>query len=587
MDIKTLTLDLETGGLDWKKDEVYLIGYRLNGQGGVVQVPCFDENEILRVALADPKVIKRGHNIKFDVMFLLKNGYEINGVLDCTSLLAYLNDPLSSSSLKECVERILKKKVTRMEDFAFRPLKKENKILEAFYNNYYYKVGLDWYRKDLMIPYNEADVTNCDELRRELPTTKWYTEVEQPLLIILMNAEIRGIQLDITYLKELETEYEEKIKEIEKGFPEINVKSTKQVSQYLQETGARLTERTDKGATKVDKMVLKRLSWNSNNSARQFLHHRELNKLLSTYVRPLTEQSDKGGRVHPSINQVGGRDSKGGTRTGRLSSSNPNIQNISKRTKEGLRIRKAFIASPGMILCESDLSQIEPRILAHYCQSPKLLKAYNNKEDLYVKLACDMFRKSENQISKIERFTAKTAFLATVYGCWYKKLKMIMETYSDEPIPYTDEDYKEIQENFWKGNPEIQSWRRQHIEHTIKLGYIDTIGGRQIKIPNLKKISPWERQDIERMIINYSIQGSASDVIKKIVVRFDKEFQQQGYGHILATVHDSVLFEMPASKYGFIEDNLSLINHIMTTTVKLNGLPIECETKIGKSWADL
>lgn len=580
---KVLTLDLETTGLDWQRDQITLIGYRINGQGTVIQiVPGGGDDEIFRDALADPKVTKRGHNIKFDLLFLMQNGYTFAGLIDDTAILAYLDNPFESIRLKDLVEQRLKNSVTRLEDFAIRPKKKELALYAA--NPAYFQIDKDFYEKEKFMEYNRADVTNCDKLRADLITTDWYRQVEQPLVSFLMEIEQKGIQLDTEHLKRLETEYEERIKKVEEELQGVNAKSPKQVRQYLQASGVQLLEKTEKGEPKTDKLVLKRLTWAGNTNTATLLKHRELSKLLNTYVKPLLGSSDGQGRIHGSFNQVGASGSSSGTKTGRLTSSKPNLQNIPDRTEEGRKIRRAFIASRGYLLFDSDLKQIEPRLVAHYTQNKILLEAYAKGQDTHAIMGGVIFGKPPELLSKLERFIGKTSWLASFYGCSAKKLKVIAETISEDPIPYDVGYFETIARNLEKGNPQLYEWRRQHIEGTRKLGYISTLGGRKINIPGLSSKNPWDRMEAERQAINYQIQGSAADVMKLILVRFKKEFVDQGYGHVLATIHDEILGEIPELGKLVQDDVLDLINDLMTTTVKLYNVSIEADSKFIQSW---
>lgn len=590
---KTLTIDLETSGLDWQRDKIYLIGYRINSHGDVVQIPPHDyqQDETFRQLLADPKVTKRGHNIKFDLHFLRSNGYVVNGPMDDTSILSYLEDPFRSTSLKDLVEQKLGKKVVRMEDFAIRPKKKELQNYTG--NSQFYQVDKDFYPKEKMLEYHKADVINCDQLRADVRATDWYKNVEQPLLGIIFNMEHRGIQLDIPHFKRLKEKYELALQEITERVGGINIRSSDQLAEYIKKNGGKLSEKTEKGKLKVDKLILKRLLWSGAEYARPLLEYRKLSKLLSTYVNPLLEQSDATGRIHGSFNQAGSEsspgESSGGTKTGRLTSSGPNLQNIPDRTEEGKEIRRGFIPTKGYILGDSDLKQIEPRLVAHYTQNKFLLNAYEKGLDTHAVMGGIIFNKSPESLTKMERFTGKTSWLADFYGCSAPKLKIISETYSDEALPasYDERYYANVKQALERGNPQLYSWRREHIQTTRALGYITTIGGRNIKIPGLNSKDRFERFAAERQAVNYLIQGSAADIMKLILVRLDKEFIQKGYGHILGTIHDEVLFEFEDNLLDHINLRvIDIVRDVMTSTVKLKNVPIDSDTKIIKDWSE-
>lgn len=578
-----LTLDLETTGLDWQRDRILLIGYRHNQKSPVIQIVPGDsrtDDSYFRALLADPDVVKRGHNIKFDVLFLKAAGYEVNGPLDCTAVLSYLEDPFRSNGLKYLVENKLHKKVTHIEELLEKTKidlgLKKNRIVP------FEKVSIDLWK-----PYNADDVINCDLIRANTIETPWYDEVEQPLINILTKVEYYGIMLDRKQLMELSDEYQTKLYELEKQFYGTNARSTKQVAELFKSSGVTLTEKTKKGKPKADKLVLKKLAWEGNEDAKNLLAHRELSKLKSTYLLPLLQKSDRDGRIHGSFNQAGASDGDGGTKTGRLTSSGPNLQNIPDRTKEGKKIRKAFIPSPGMIMIDSDLKQIEPRIVAHYTQNKFLLEAYAQGLDTHAVMGGIIFGKKPQELTKMERFVGKTSWLADFYGCSPEKLKVISETYADDPIPYDLKYFRNVGSSLQRGNPQLYAWRRAHIENARKMGYIQTIGGRIIKIPGLSSKSQWERFEAERKAVNYLIQGSAADVMKLILVRMDKEAPEF---RLLACVHDEVLLETESLRLSSSDiadlQIVSKINNIMTTTVKLNKVPIEADTKIINNWGE-
>jgi DNA polymerase-1 len=568
-----ITVDLETTGLSWLTDKIILIGYRLNGQGPVKHIDFSSGDrgpaEFIN-ALADPNVVKRGHNVKFDAQFLLANGYQVNGTLDCTSVLCYLENPFRSTRLKDLVEEKLQRKVQRIDDVL-----DQTRIRLALPKNR--KVPYELVAIDEWKPYNEADVVNCDDIRHSVNPSSWYYDVEQPLIRVFLEMEQRGINLDINYLQELKCDYGKEIEELEKTFGGVNPRSPKQVSAQLQADGS------ISASQGTDKLVLKKLSWNGGQYARRLLRYREVAKLQSTYVTPLIVEADPQGRIHGSFNQAGSEQGTNGTKTGRATSSGPNLQNIPSRTKEGKKIRRAFIPSKGLLMFDSDLKQIEPRLVAHYSQSPSLLHAYANNIDTHSLFASNMLGKPIESIQPMERFVGKTGGLATVYGCSAKKLVTISETYSDVPLLFDEQFFKDVQHKFWLANPEIKSWRNQEIAQARALGFIRTIGGRVIRIPNLHSKDWRLRAEAERQVINYKIQGSAADIMKLILVRLHKELRDWGW--LLAVVHDEALGEFDPE---LIDPDLALdiINDCMSNTVKLNGVAIEADTKIINNWSE-
>lgn len=656
---KIVTLDLETEGLDWQKDKILLNGYRLNRKGPVILVDPEKVNEELNSYLANPSVTLSGHNIKFDALFLAQNGYTINCQLECTKVLAYLCWPTEEShGLKHLVRSKLGRQPTELSDLLFKPLKRELIHLERHQDEYFI-IGGRWGRKDLITQYHAEDVLNVDRIRSMMAATKWFYDVEKPLTKLLFDVELHGCPLDKAHLNLLQLEYQaicdSLLKTLGEGF---NPNSPAQVAKMLTETGhdlSKISKKTESGNYSIDKQVLKKLAWNGSEIAKTLLDYRRVSKLLGTYIGPFLECSTRDGRVHGSFNQTG-------TDTGRLSSSDPNLQNIPARTKQGKQVRKAFIASEG-IPFDSDLKQIEPRLVGHESQSPKLIKAYADGRDTHMMFAEDIFggqsnviasgsvdsrdlgkgnvneqrehpssasssgrqpdtgsggRSTHPAITPTERFIGKTSWLATVYGCSPKKLLLICETFSDDPLTLDIEKFlkdfyglpkkakwgnsqekmeleygnkaqeifakwqffRNVQDKFIKANPEIWGWRNEHIERTKKLGYIKTLGGRIIRIPGLNSSNKWDVIEAERMCVNYQIQGSAADVMKMILIEFGRQIQAKGNGRILATVHDEIWGQIRDASY------LAQVKDVMENTVKLNNVRIEADSKMCANWGE-
>lgn len=635
--VKTVTLDLETSGLDPFKDKIYLNGYRINRRGVVKCVrPDIVDGE-LNGYLSDPNVTLSGHNIKFDALFLANAGYSVLCQLEDTKVLACLCWPGEESySLKDLVGSKFGRKPTKLGDLLFKPLKRELVHLDEFQDQYFL-MDEKWARRDLISDYHKEDILNVDRLRSILVAPKWFYEVEKPLTRLLFEAELYGCPIDICHLKLVQLQYEEKVKEVEATFESgFNPRSSEQVAEALTRRGidlATIAKKTKDGKWSVDKQLLKRLSWKGEALAKSLLEYRRIEKILSTYIRPFIERSEtNGNRLHGSFNQAGSQDIYGdggtSTATGRLSSSNPNLQNIPARTKEGKQVRKAFIPTPGQHLANADLKQIEPRFVGHYSQSPKLIKAYKEGLDTHGLFANDIFLGSipsatvveahSRSITATERFIGKTSWLATVYGCSPKKLLLICETFSDTPLeiditPFSNDFYnlpkrakygisqeklvkeygteeearqifakwqffKNVQDKFIKANPEIWGWRNEHIERTRHLGYVRTIGGRVIRITGLDSSNKWDVIEAERKAVNYLIQGSAADTMKLILVNLAKDPRFKG--RLLTTVHDEILAEVPAV------DQLQVIKNVMENSVKLLNVPIEADAKIIANWSE-
>jgi len=509
-----------------------------------------------------------------------------------------------------------------LNDLALRPLKRYH---QAFKDNpKFVEISKAFFSLPQLKRYAIADVVNCDDLKKKMSITQFWRDVEMPLTTILFQMERRGIYLDQEKLKKLDEDYTRRVESLMAFFGDTNPNSPKQLAKRLEEEGfdlAVLAEKTDKGAPKLDKLFFKKLDWNGNEFAKNLLAYRKYSKNLNTYIRPLLEYAARDGRVHGSFNQAGMEDTwgegKGGTATGRLTSSDPNLQNIPARTQEGKEVRSCFIATPGFKMFDADLKQIEPRLVAHYSQAPKLINAYANGLDTHGMFASDIFKKPVEELTKIERFVGKTSWLATVYGCSYRKLLQICELNSDTPLelnlgpylglfdkmhpldkkkilrfhPKCDDVmyakwmfFKNVQDQFKASNPEIMSWRAHHIARAKLTGFVTTLGGRRIQVFGLNSHDPKERAAAERHCVNYLIQGSAADVMKMVMVAFDKRLVKTGKGFLLATVHDEVLGEYPVDSDD--EEMKKLIHDVMCNTVKLNNVSIDSDTKIINNWSE-
>jgi DNA polymerase-1 len=621
----TITLDLETSGLDPFVDRIHLVVYRIVGVSErpiCESLESFKERLDVRRLLSSPDNILRGHNIKFDALFLVVNGVDVNCRLDDTRVLSYLNWPSEKHDLKSLVETKLKRPVVRLEDFGIKPAKGNIERFRGSRN--YVEIDGLFFAKTKLTKYAIADVVNCDELKKRMSVSAWWRDYEMPLTKILFDMEKRGIALDSVKLEELNADYTRRVESLKAYFGDINPGSTKQLAARLTEEGfdlKKLAKKTDKGAPKLDKLFFKNLAWTGNEFAKNILQYRKLSKNLSTYVQPFLLEAKKGGRIHGSINQAGAEDfwgeGKGGTSTGRLTSSNPNLQNIPARTPEGKAVRSCFIASKGFKLFDADLKQIEPRLVAHYTQAPKLLKAYADGMDTHGMFAADIFKTTVDKLSKTERFIGKTSWLATVYGCSYKKLLQICETFSEDPLELNLEPYqmeweklhevdrkkilrweplcdevlyakwmffKNVQEAFKAANPEIMGWRSYHITRTRMLGFVTTLGGRRIKVDGLNSFDRGEKAQAERQAVNYLIQGSAADVMKMCLVKMDERFVKTGMGHLLATVHDEILGEYVDNIDGHVVE--SLVHDVMCNTVKLKNVSIDSDTKLINNWSE-
>ena len=630
---KVITLDLETTGLDWQRDKILLCGYRIDRKGDVLY-----DQDYLRQSLSNPLLVLSGHNIKFDALFLASAGFDVQCQLEDTRVLAYLNWPEAPDhSLKALVRERLSLQPTELSDIQFKPIKRDSPFLNR--EEYYKFADGKLCRKDLLLSYHAEDIRNVDRLRAILRESDWFNEVEMPLTRMLFEMEFYGCPLDPHGCDELLDRFSKQQARFMGLLKSVGI-STKEGEAYnpnsaahnaatLAKLGHNLEEVCEKskktGAYSIDKALLKSLAWKGDEFSKTLLEYRKYDKILTTYLRPFKEGALSDGRIHGSINQAGSEDAYGdgsqGTHTGRLSSSDPNLQNIPSRTKQGKEVRSLFVSSNSYAhMFVSDLSQIEPRLLTHYCQAPKLIHAYANDVDTHTMFARDIFGGDCGK-GTVERFIGKSCSLATVYGCSYRKLLTICENFSDEPLLlaldafYPAYDtlkadcgnkckygckkhlrenvgldartiyaqwmfFKNVQDKFKAANPEIFNWRDTHIARTRRIGYVVTIGGRRIDISGLDSRNFKERAEAERRAVNYLIQGSAADIMKMIMIRFQNELVKKGLGRVFASVHDEVLGEIYDKKH------VVLVKELMEGTISLRNVKIEADSKLVASWAE-
>lgn len=405
------------------------------------------------------------------------------------------------------------------------------------------------------------------------PQQKRYLEtIELPVSRVLMDMELKGAEVDIEYLKELKDKFTFHLEQLEEAietvykdrFPEakeFNVNSNKQIADLLEKEGA-ILPLTMKGNKKVDKATLNQ--WQQLPVVPLLLEYNKLEKLLSTYVEPLLEKN-KNGRIYCNFNQIS-RTVKGttfGISTGRLSSSEPNLQNIPTRSEEGEQIRKAFISRNNEILIDADYSQIEPRLVAHFSKDPLFIRSFRENRDIYQELVEGTGR---------DRADGKTFMLALLYGAQPKKLASVFKC--------SELEAEEIINKIMRKLPGVVSWiNRTKYEARQKRG-VYTLFKRWIPLPGITSTNYYDRLHWERAAVNYSIQGSAAEIMKLALCKL----KDSGYVPSL-TVHDEVLIEVNDNGKGIDTGHINLIKNVMESIIQLE-VPIKVDVGIGKTWSE-
>ncbi|WP_422930730.1 DNA polymerase I [Singulisphaera sp. PoT] len=576
---KRYCLDTETTALDpLRADLVGLsfswaegLGYYLPtlGPKGENHLDTKETLEALRPFLTDPAVEKIGQNLKYDMLVLQRAGIEIAGPVTDTMVLSYLLESGERNhNLDQLSHRLLDHTMIPITDLIGRG--KSQKTMDQI------EIA-----KVAEYACEDADATWRIE---EILTPKvkdeglWglYAEVERPLIQVLARMEAEGIKIDLPLLKRLSDDFATRLDSIEREIYDLagktfNIGSGPQLRQILfEELKLPSLQKTPGGEPSTSQEVLEELAA-KHPLPRLLIQHRQLAKLKSTYLDALPDLVHPGdGRVHASFNQ-------GVTATGRLSSSDPNLQNIPVRTEDGRQIRQAFIPGhEGWLLLTADYSQIELRILAHYCEDPALMKAFEEDRDIHQAVAAKIFETAEDKVDSAQRRVAKTVNFGVIYGLSPYGLA------SRLGIPQTDADA--FIEAYFQEYAGVDAFITKTLEDALVAGYVSTILGRRRPINGIKKTTGHNRNLAERTAINTVIQGSAADLIKRAMLAVDREIRCQGLkARMLLQIHDELVFELPESELPALRD---LVRKEMTSALDLK-VPLKVDIAAGPNWLDV
>lgn len=575
-------LDTETTSLDPLRADLVGISLAVEpGEGyyiplghttGETQLPWALVRERLQPYLNRPQRRKVGHNLKYDLLVLAEQGIWVSPLSFDTMIAAWLLNPEGYNlNLKGLAEAYLGVQMTHIEELIGKG-KKQRSMAEV--------------PIETVAAYAAADAEIClrlkpllEERLREVNALRLFNEVEMPLVPVLARMEQAGIALDVPFLRQMSRELSQRLAEIESkifeivGYP-FNLNSTQQLSKALFET-LRLEppdrrKRTSSGHYSTSAEVLEEMR-SAHPIIEMILEYRELSKLKSTYVDALPEQvNPKTGRVHTSFNQTG-------SVTGRLASSDPNLQNIPTRTETGRLVRRAFIAAPEMVLISVDYSQIELRIVAHISGDEAMINAFLAGQDIHAATAAAIYGVPLEQVTKEQRRHAKAINFGLIYGM------------SPFGLTRTTDLTLAEAENF------VQAYFRQfprvkdYIENTRALaarqGYVETLLGRRRYFPNLKNPpNPAVRQREEREAINAPIQGTAADIMKIAMVHLPTALESAGLSaRLLLQVHDELVLECPeAEKVATAQ----VVKNVMENAYQL-VVPLLTEARWGLNWGEM
>jgi len=571
-----LAVDLETTSLDANRADIVGISLAIVGEpplyvpvahrylGAPKQIPRQSALDILAPLLIDPQLRKVGQNIKYDMLVLARAGVRLRGVGDDTMLAAYVLDPSRASFGLDALAR----EFIGHEGIAFKEVtargKKQVNFEEVDIDTATRYAGED---ADLALRLSHLLRHKIDEAG----LGHLYRDIELPLVPVLTDMERRGILVEPTRLRELGLEFTRRLAEIEArahamiGSP-VNLSSPKQLAElFFGKLGYEVVKKTKTGYS-TDQEVLEVLA-RKHELPRVILEHRLLAKLKSTYVDMLGRAvNPETGRVHTSYNQTG-------TATGRLSSVEPNLQNIPVRSDDGRRIRAAFVAAPGQVLLSADYSQIELRVMAHLSGDELFIDAFVQGEDIHERTAREIITGGAPVDAEARR-RAKAINFGILYGLSEYGLSHQLNIPRGEAASYIA--------SYFARYPRIRTFLDETIAEATTRGYVTTITGRRRYLPDLSSQNRMLRQGAERIAMNTPIQGSAADLIKIAMVRLDAALVQAGLaGRMLLQVHDELVLEVPLAEQ---DATTALVREVMTSVLPL-AVPLEVAVGVGHDWA--
>lgn len=399
-------------------------------------------------------------------------------------------------------------------------------------------------------------------------------EVEMPLIKILSVMERKGIKIDPVYFENYSKELDASLKELERNIydiagEEFNINSPKQLSEILFFKLNLPPVKKTKTGLSTNEEVLETLKQNGAEIASYILEFRKLAKLKNTYVDNIPKLRDKEDRIHTTFNQIG-------TVTGRLSSSDPNLQNIPVKSDEGIKIRQGFVASKGCVLLGIDYSQVELRVLAQLSGDKNLREAYAQNADLHNLTARKIFEVPEGEeVSREQRIMAKTINFSIIYGKTAFGLSKELQITPKEASEYIDKYFNQY--------PRVKEFEQEIIDFTEKHGYTETYFGRRRIIEGINSKNKNIKSQAQRMAVNSVIQGTAAEILKKVMIKIYDYIKDKEGISLLLQVHDELIFEIDENKVDLFKKD---IENLMINSVKFNDVQLETNTNIGKNWAE-
>tara|TARA_B100001939_G_scaffold315853_1_gene301378 strand:- start:12512 stop:15289 length:2778 start_codon:yes stop_codon:yes gene_type:complete len=541
----------------------------LEGQKGPEQLPLEEALALLKPLLENPAVLKVGQNLKYDYLILAKHGIHIHP-LDDTMLISYVLDSgLNGHGMDELAELHLDHKCISFKDICGSGKKQIT----------FDKVAID---KATDYAAEDADITGRlhrllkPRLAREGMMTVYET-LERPMVAVLAQMEQAGVLVDRQILSRLSNEFAERLSHLEQDIHALagrsfNIASPKQLGEVLfGDMGLPGGKKGKTGAYSTDAEVLETLAAEGHELPARVLDWRQLSKLKSTYTDALQSQINaKTGRIHTSY-------SLASTTTGRLSSNDPNLQNIPIRTEEGRKIRRAFIPAPGHKFIAADYSQIELRLLAHVADMDSLKQAFHDGLDIHALTASEVFGVPMEGMDPIVRRQAKAINFGIIYGISAFGLARQLGIPRGEAQKYID--------TYFERFPGIREYMDRTKAFCRRHGYVETVFGRRCHITSINDKNGARRAFGERAAINAPLQGSAADIIRRAMIRMPEALKGAGLkAKMLLQVHDELIFEVPEAE---VEDSIPVIREVMegaALPAAEIAVPLIVDCGVGDNW---
>lgn len=573
---KLFALDTETDNLDYMAANLVGISFALeNGEAAYLPLqldylgaPKTLEKTtaltLLKPVLENPAIQKVGQNFKYDLTIFARNGIDVQGVAFDTMLESYVLNSTGRHNMDDLAKRYLGHQTITFEEIAG---KGKNQLT---FNQIPLEKAAEYAAEDADVTMKLQQVL-WEKLSKEPTLEKLFKEMELPLLGVLSRMERRGVLIDSDALFLQSNEIANRLSELEEqayvlaGQP-FNLASTKQLQEILfDKLGLPIIQKTPKGAPSTNEEVLEELAF-SHELPKVLVEHRGLSKLKSTYTDKLPQMvNPQTGRVHTSYHQAV-------TATGRLSSSDPNLQNIPIRNEEGRRIRQAFIAREGFTVVAADYSQIELRIMAHLSQDQGLINAFTQGKDIHRSTAAEIFGVSLDEVTSEQRRNAKAINFGLIYGMSAFGLSRQLGIGRADAQSYMD--------LYFKRYPGVQTFMHDIREKAKAQGYVETLFGRRLYLPDINSSNGMRRKAAERVAINAPMQGTAADIIKRAMIQLDQKLQNDPDIAMIMQVHDELVFEVRSEKVAFYSE---LIKTHMESAADL-VVPLIVDVGQGTNW---